>query len=378
MLSCDNKFFCDACGCLQVGGRIYATRAFPGCVLASRLRPLAAAMPWPPPAHLVPTRLARPRARLPAGGPEAHEDPAAAPLPDIPPQALQVPQAPQQVGALGGGGGLEVHGGGGARGPWPRLRPHDTSASPPRARTLHAARVLAICCTHTHSRTPFLPHARTPTHANPRERKLPYRVVFPFELKLSNTMAGAEGADATYSLFAVVVHVGSNMHHGAPARPGSGGARGASERARFAAAGPPPCIRSRTHAYTHPRIPVHTHTRTHQTTPPALPGHYVSLIKSKNQWLFFDDDTVELIREEQVAATFGSTQVGGGGAPRPAGPQASRGQHAHMLGGQCSTAPSICPSSTRTTDLHKPRTHAAPNRSTATTWITATSSFTSA
>ncbi|KIZ02162.1 ubiquitin carboxyl-terminal hydrolase 12/46 [Monoraphidium neglectum] len=83
-----------------------------------------------------------------------------------------------------------------------------------------------------------------------KERKLPYRVVFPFELKLSNLMAGAEGADSMYSLFAVVVHVGSNMHH----------------------------------------------------------GHYVSLIKSKSQWLFFDDDSVELIREEQVAATFGSTQ----------------------------------------------------------------------
>ncbi|GBF97840.1 ubiquitin carboxyl-terminal hydrolase [Raphidocelis subcapitata] len=82
------------------------------------------------------------------------------------------------------------------------------------------------------------------------KRKLPYRVVFPFELKLPNTMDGADGADAAYSLFAVVVHVGSNMHH----------------------------------------------------------GHYVALIKSKSQWLFFDDDTVELIREEQVAATFGSTQ----------------------------------------------------------------------
>lgn len=42
-----------------------------------------------------------------------------------------------------------------------------------------------------------------------------YRVVFPFELKLPNTTADAEGQDATYSLFAVVVHVGSGPHHGA-------------------------------------------------------------------------------------------------------------------------------------------------------------------
>ncbi len=41
-----------------------------------------------------------------------------------------------------------------------------------------------------------------------------HRVVFPLELKLSNTTDDAEGADATYELFAVVVHVGSGPHHG--------------------------------------------------------------------------------------------------------------------------------------------------------------------
>ena len=41
-----------------------------------------------------------------------------------------------------------------------------------------------------------------------------YRVVFPMHLKLSNTTADAAGADASYSLFAVVVHVGSGPHHG--------------------------------------------------------------------------------------------------------------------------------------------------------------------
>ena len=34
----------------------------------------------------------------------------------------------------------------------------------------------------------------------------------------------------------------------------------------------------------------------------------MSLIKSKNQWLFFDDDTVDIIEESMVAATFGATQ----------------------------------------------------------------------
>lgn len=35
----------------------------------------------------------------------------------------------------------------------------------------------------------------------------------------------------------------------------------------------------------------------------------MSLIKSKNTWLYFDDDTVDIIPESTVAATFGNTQV---------------------------------------------------------------------
>ncbi len=42
-----------------------------------------------------------------------------------------------------------------------------------------------------------------------------FRVVFPFELKLRNTVDGCAGADDLYSLFAVVVHVGSGPNHGA-------------------------------------------------------------------------------------------------------------------------------------------------------------------
>jgi len=48
-----------------------------------------------------------------------------------------------------------------------------------------------------------------------RMRKLMYRVVFPLELKLSNVLPDSQGADALYTLFAVVVHVGSGPHHGA-------------------------------------------------------------------------------------------------------------------------------------------------------------------
>ncbi|CAL5368580.1 unnamed protein product [Camellia sinensis] len=80
-----------------------------------------------------------------------------------------------------------------------------------------------------------------------RYKKLSYRVVFPLELKLSNTM---EDADAEYSLFAVVVHVGSGPNH----------------------------------------------------------GHYVSLVKSHNHWLFFDDENVEMIDESVVQTFFGSAQ----------------------------------------------------------------------
>ncbi|XP_028755180.1 ubiquitin carboxyl-terminal hydrolase 4-like isoform X1 [Neltuma alba] len=80
-----------------------------------------------------------------------------------------------------------------------------------------------------------------------RNKKLSYRVVFPLELKLGNTV---EDADVEYSLFAVVVHVGSGPNH----------------------------------------------------------GHYVSLVKSHNHWLFFDDENVEMIDESAVQTFFGSAQ----------------------------------------------------------------------
>lgn len=81
-----------------------------------------------------------------------------------------------------------------------------------------------------------------------RYKKLSYRVVFPLELKLSSS--DAKDSDAEYSLFAVVVHVGSGPNH----------------------------------------------------------GHYVSLVKSHNHWLFFDDENVEMIDESAVQTIFGSAQ----------------------------------------------------------------------
>lgn len=47
-----------------------------------------------------------------------------------------------------------------------------------------------------------------------RLRKLMYRVVFPFDLKLGNTSEACDAADSVYNLFAVVVHIGSGMNHG--------------------------------------------------------------------------------------------------------------------------------------------------------------------
>ncbi|KAJ8479392.1 hypothetical protein OPV22_023119 [Ensete ventricosum] len=80
-----------------------------------------------------------------------------------------------------------------------------------------------------------------------RNKKLSYRVVFPMELKLMDTV---EDPDTEYSLFAVVVHIGTGPNH----------------------------------------------------------GHYVSLVKSHNHWLYFDDETVEMIDESSMHKYFGSSQ----------------------------------------------------------------------
>ncbi|KAF9975410.1 hypothetical protein BGZ73_000974 [Actinomortierella ambigua] len=85
--------------------------------------------------------------------------------------------------------------------------------------------------------------------------KLSYRVAFPLELRLFNTVDDMEDPDRIYDLFAFVVHIGSGPHH----------------------------------------------------------GHYVAVVKNGDKWLLFDDDTVETIEESDIHKYFGdSSQLGSG------------------------------------------------------------------
>ena len=85
-----------------------------------------------------------------------------------------------------------------------------------------------------------------------RHAKLMHRVVFPPELRIDTLSEEASEAqtDASYHLFAVVVHVGSGPNH----------------------------------------------------------GHYVSLVKSHGQWLTFDDDAVDIAEEADVLRLYGNTR----------------------------------------------------------------------
>ncbi|GJN21399.1 hypothetical protein PR202_gb08870 [Eleusine coracana subsp. coracana] len=80
-----------------------------------------------------------------------------------------------------------------------------------------------------------------------RHKKLSYRVVYPLELKLNSI---SEDTDCEYSLFAVVVHLGSGPNQ----------------------------------------------------------GHYVAKIKSHDHWLSFDDDNVEMIPESTLQTFYGSSR----------------------------------------------------------------------
>lgn len=82
--------------------------------------------------------------------------------------------------------------------------------------------------------------------------KLAYRVAFPFELRLFNTIDDAENPDRLYELFAIVVHIGNGPNH----------------------------------------------------------GHYVSIIKTLGAWLVFDDETVESIKESDIPKYFGESNSG--------------------------------------------------------------------
>lgn len=87
--------------------------------------------------------------------------------------------------------------------------------------------------------------------------KLSHRVVFPLELRMPN-MAGGEAAagadERLYRLFAVVVHIGRGMNH----------------------------------------------------------GHYVAVVKSRDRWLLFDDDLVEVVDESVLHQVFGLSNHTGG------------------------------------------------------------------
>ncbi|KNC81264.1 hypothetical protein SARC_06410 [Sphaeroforma arctica JP610] len=85
-----------------------------------------------------------------------------------------------------------------------------------------------------------------------RYKKLSYRVVFPLELKLFNMSDDAESPDQMYDLFAVVIHVGSGPNQ----------------------------------------------------------GHYISVIKSHDNWLIFDDEKIEVIEESKLQSFFGLSGEG--------------------------------------------------------------------
>ncbi|KAJ3985724.1 hypothetical protein F5890DRAFT_1438605 [Lentinula detonsa] len=82
--------------------------------------------------------------------------------------------------------------------------------------------------------------------------KLSYRVAFPLQLRLFNTVDDAEDADRLYNLFAIVIHLGNGPHH----------------------------------------------------------GHYISIIKTLGSWFVFDDDNVYPIPEKDIPKYYGDSNAG--------------------------------------------------------------------
>lgn len=82
-----------------------------------------------------------------------------------------------------------------------------------------------------------------------RHIKVSYRVVFPLELRLSNTSDDAVNPDRMYNLVAVVIHCGSGPNR----------------------------------------------------------GHYISIVKSHDFWLLFDDDMVDKIDQSAIEDFYGLT-----------------------------------------------------------------------
>ncbi|KAG6916751.1 hypothetical protein DXG01_005496 [Tephrocybe rancida] len=84
--------------------------------------------------------------------------------------------------------------------------------------------------------------------------KLAYRVAFPFELRLFNTVDEMDDADRLYNLFGIVVHIGNGPHH----------------------------------------------------------GHYISIVKTLGTWLLFDDENVSPIPESDIPKYFGDAAPAAG------------------------------------------------------------------
>ncbi|KAJ7610881.1 hypothetical protein FB45DRAFT_327113 [Roridomyces roridus] len=82
--------------------------------------------------------------------------------------------------------------------------------------------------------------------------KLAYRVAFPFELRLFNTVDDIDDADRLFNLFGIVIHIGNGPHH----------------------------------------------------------GHYISIIKTMGSWLVFDDENVYPITEADIPKYFGESNSG--------------------------------------------------------------------
>mmetsp|Transcript_30857 Transcript_30857/g.28056 ORF Transcript_30857/g.28056 Transcript_30857/m.28056 type:complete len:110 (+) Transcript_30857:147-476(+) len=76
--------------------------------------------------------------------------------------------------------------------------------------------------------------------------KLAHRIAFPSDIKLTANKAG--GNQKFYELNAIVIHLGQGLHY----------------------------------------------------------GHYVCIIKHKEKWLMFDDDTIEMIDERFLTNYFGT------------------------------------------------------------------------
>ena len=107
--------------------------------------------------------------------------------------------------------------------------------------------------------------------------KLAYRVAFPMELRLFNTVDDAEDPDRLYELFAIVVHIGKYV-----------------------------CL-------TYRNLPLRrcfaVLTLSTRSSGPYH-GHYVTLVKARGAWTLFDDDTVSTVKESDIPKYFGDSNSG--------------------------------------------------------------------